>query len=39
MRLSELKSGESGVIVKVEGHGGFSQRPLKRPYKIQVDGL
>lgn len=26
MRLSELKSGESGVIVKVEGHGGFRKR-------------
>ncbi len=26
MRLSELKTGESGVIVKVEGHGGFRKR-------------
>ncbi len=26
MRLSELKNGESGVIVKVEGHGGFRKR-------------
>ena len=23
MKLSELKTGESGVIVKVSGHGGF----------------
>ena len=26
MRLSELKNGESGVIVKVNGHGGFRKR-------------
>ena len=26
MRLSELKTGESGVIVKVNGHGGFRKR-------------
>lgn len=26
MRLSELKSGEKGVIVKVLGHGGFRKR-------------
>ena len=26
MRLSELRSGESGVIVKVNGHGGFRKR-------------
>ena len=26
MRLSELKSGESGMIVKVNGHGGFRKR-------------
>lgn len=26
MKLSELKSGESGVIVKVHGHGGFRKR-------------
>ena len=26
MRLSELKTGESGVIVKVHGHGGFRKR-------------
>ena len=26
MRLSELHTGESGVIVKVNGHGGFRKR-------------
>lgn len=26
MRLSDLKTGESGVIVKVNGHGGFRKR-------------
>lgn len=26
MRLSELRTGESGVIVKVNGHGGFRKR-------------
>ncbi len=26
MRLSELKTGERGVIVKVIGHGGFRKR-------------
>ncbi len=26
MRLSELKTGESGVIAKVRGHGGFRKR-------------
>ena len=26
MRLSELKTGERGVIVKVNGHGGFRKR-------------
>ena len=26
MRLSELKTGERGVIAKVHGHGGFRQR-------------
>ncbi len=26
MKLSELKTGESGVIVKVNGHGGFRKR-------------
>ncbi len=29
MRLSELKSGESAVIVKVMGHGGFRRRILE----------
>ena len=26
MRLSELNTGEKGVIVKVMGHGGFRKR-------------
>lgn len=26
MRLSELKTGEKGIIVKVLGHGGFRKR-------------
>lgn len=26
MRLSELKTGEKGIIVKVMGHGGFRKR-------------
>ncbi|MCQ2095535.1 MAG: ferrous iron transport protein B [Bacteroidaceae bacterium] len=26
MKLSDLKSGESGIIVKVHGHGGFRKR-------------
>ena len=26
MRLSELKTGDKGVIVKVMGHGGFRKR-------------
>ena len=26
MKLSELKTGERGVIVKVLGHGGFRKR-------------
>ena len=26
MKLSELKRGESGVIVNVHGHGGFRKR-------------
>ena len=29
MRLSELKSGESGVILKVRGHGGFRRRIIE----------
>ena len=29
MRLSELKSGESGVILKVRGHGGFRRRIME----------
>ena len=29
MRLSELNTGESGVIVKVSGHGGFRKRIIE----------
>ncbi len=29
MKLSELKTGESGVIVKVSGHGGFRKRIIE----------
>ena len=29
MKLSELKTGEKGVIVKVQGHGGFSKRIIE----------
>ena len=29
MKLSELKTGESGVIVKVQGHGGFRKRIIE----------
>ena len=29
MKLSELKTGESGVIVKVLGHGGFRNRIIE----------
>ena len=28
MKLSELKTGEKGVIIKVLGHGGFRRRIL-----------
>ena len=26
MKLSDLKTGETGIIVKVTGHGGFRKR-------------
>ncbi len=29
MKLSELKTGESGIIVKVSGHGGFRKRIIE----------
>ena len=29
MKLSELKTGEKGVIVKVLGHGGFRRRIIE----------
>ncbi|MBQ9363740.1 MAG: ferrous iron transport protein A, partial [Bacteroidaceae bacterium] len=29
MKLSELKTGETGVIVHVHGHGGFRKRIIE----------
>ena len=29
MRLSDLKTGESGVIVKILGHGAFRKRVIE----------
>lgn len=29
MKLSELKTGQSGIIIKVSGHGGFSKRIIE----------
>ena len=29
MKLSELKTGEKGIIVKVQGHGGFRKRIIE----------
>lgn len=29
MRLSELKTGESGIIVKILGHGAFRKRVIE----------
>jgi len=39
MKLSELKTGESGVIVKVHGHGGFRKRIVEMGFikGIQVE--
>lgn len=40
MKLSELKTGESGVIVKVHGHGGFRKRIVEMGFikgkKVEV---
>ena len=40
MKLSELKEGESGVIVKVTGHGGFRKRIVEMGFisgqKVEV---
>jgi len=40
MKLSELKTGESGVIVKVQGHGGFRKRIIEMGFikgkKVEV---
>ncbi|WP_130829853.1 ferrous iron transport protein B [Prevotella rectalis] len=35
MKLSELKTGETGVIVKISGHGGFRKRIMEMGF---VDG-
>ena len=32
MKLSELKTGEVGVIAKVNGHGGFRKRLIERGF-------
>ena len=29
MKLSELKTGDKGIIVKVNGHGGFRKRIIE----------
>ncbi|WP_435529230.1 FeoA domain-containing protein, partial [Muribaculum intestinale] len=29
MRLSELKTGETGVVVKILGHGAFRKRVME----------
>ena len=40
MKLSELKTGEKGVIVKVTGHGGFRKRIVEMGFikgkKVEV---
>jgi len=40
MRLSELKTGETGIIVKVQGHGGFRKRIIEMGFvkgkKVEV---
>ena len=40
MKLSELKEGESGIIVKVTGHGGFRKRIVEMGFisgqKVEV---
>jgi ferrous iron transport protein B len=40
MKLSELHTGESGVIVKVTGHGGFRKRIVEMGFikgqKVEV---
>ena len=40
MKLSELKTGESGIIVKVQGHGGFRKRIIEMGFikgkKVEV---
>lgn len=41
MRLSDLKTGEEGVIVKILGHGSFRKRMMEmgfvRGKRIQVE--
>ena len=36
MRLSELKTGEKGVIVKVLGHGGFRKRIVEMGFILSL---
>lgn len=40
MKLSELHTGESGIIVKVTGHGGFRKRIVEMGFikgqKVEV---
>ena len=40
MKLSDLKTGETGVIVKVTGHGGFRKRIVEMGFisgkKVEV---
>ena len=40
MNLAELRTGESGVIVKVHGHGGFRKRIIEMGFikgkKVEV---
>ena len=37
MKLSELKTGEHGVIVKVQGHGGFRKRIIEMGFVKGVE--
>ena len=40
MKLSELQTGDKGVIVKVSGHGGFRKRVIEMGFikgkKVEV---
>ena len=39
MRLSELKTGEKGVVVKVMGHGGFRKRIVENVSRTRLSGF